>query len=493
MDLNKVFHPKNIAVVGVSTKNLYNPGTVIFRKNRYMKRTRNESVYGINPRGGIIEGTPLFQDLEDVPEKIDLVVTAVRAQHTPPIVETAGRLGVQGMVVVSGGFAETGNRELQNELVRLTRKYDIALVGPNCVGVFNPPFVDTFFIPSERFVRPEFGGNTALVSQSGGILADQFFGKFFERQIPISSAISVGNKAVIGEIELLDFFAHDRRTKNIIYYIEGFEPGMGRKFLEATTKTNKNVMVYRGGKTEYGRKAASSHTASISSAPILTSYAFKQFGIIEIHNEQELLTYAKIFSIISHERDTKPFPSRVEKGNVVVLSVSGGHGVLASDLVKEYGLNLVSLSQKNVSLLRSRINASAAAIASYENPIDLTGSVVDDDIVNTLESLLQIHSVEGILLLVLPYPPLISMHLGNRIESLVRMYKKPIIAYIPLLPRYQMIYEALEEGNIPCAHSIEEAVEMMHAIKIKSQAIRRREKNQLEDVGGLNEYESYSR
>lgn len=486
MDLTPIFRPKTIAVVGVSTTNLYNPGTVIYRKNRFLKRDRG--VYGINPKGGIIEGAPLFQDIEDIPEKIDLVVCAVRADQTIPVLEKAGNLGVNGAIVVSGGFAEVGRRDLQDQLVEISQKYDMGIIGPNCVGVFNPPHVDTFFIPSERFVRPKFGGNTALISQSGGILADQFFGKFHEWDIPISAAVSVGNKAVVDEIKLLEYFIQDPQTKNVIFYIEGFDRGKGRAFLETTTHTNKNIMVYRGGTTEYGSKAVQSHTASVASSPKLTSDVFRQFGVIEIRNEQELVNFAKIFSTISQDSGNRPFLNKLVKGNVVVLSVSGGHGVIASDLLKEYGMNLVEFTGDEVALLKTKINPSAAGIASFANPIDLTGSVVDDDIVNSLETLFQMDKVEGILLLVLPYPPLISMHLGNRIQSIIRIYRKPIVAYLPRLARYGMILEALEDGNIPCANSIEQAVEMMYAIHLKSMALIRRKRNVILDFGSGIEY-----
>ncbi|GAB4307248.1 MAG: CoA-binding protein [Promethearchaeota archaeon] len=483
MDLNYVFRPKTLAVVGVSTKNLFNPGTVILRKNRFM-RPHGAGVYGVNPRGGVIEGMPLFAKLEDIPERLDLVVSAVRAKDTIGVMEEACELGTRALIVVSGGFAEVGNRDLQDRLVRIVEKHDVACVGPNCVGVFNPPHVDTFFIPSERFVRPKMGGNTALVSQSGGILADQFFAKFAQWDVPISAAVSVGNKACVGEIELLEYFTRDPQTKNIALYVEDFKDG--RRFLEVTTRTNKTVIVYRGGRTEYGSAAVQSHTAAVASSPLLTSCALKQYGVVEVRNEQELVNFAKIFTVMA--KDEKPFLPRVVRGDLVVLSVSGGHGVLASDLVKEYGMRLVRFTEEEKQALKELVNPSAAAIASYNNPIDLTGSVVDDDIVRTTEALLQMDKVEGLILLILPYPPLISMHLGNRIQSLVRIHRKPVVAYVPRLARYGMILEALEEGNVPCADSIEQAVEMMYAVHLRSLGLRRREKNLLVDAGLSDEY-----
>ncbi|OLS12214.1 MAG: acetyl-CoA synthetase [Promethearchaeota archaeon CR_4] len=473
MNLETLFKPKNaIAVVGVSTTNWLNPGTVVWRKNYFMQGAKR-NVYGVNPKGGIIDGQPIFQSIEDVPEKLDLVVGALRAEHTPELVEQAGRLGVPAMIVVSGGFAEVGGkgRELEDEMAKLAYKYDIALIGPNCVGIIAPPYVDTFFIPSERFTRPKFGGNIMVVSQSGGVLADQFFAKFAQREIAIAGAVSIGNKAVIDEITLLEYFARDPQIKNMVFYLEGFGEGEGRDFLLSAAKTNKTIMVYKGGRSDAGARAAASHTAAVATSGAIGSSAFKQYSILEIRSEQELVSFTKTFTELSEAG--RPFYMSAIHGDVVVLTVSGGHGVLATDLLHEYALNLVSFTPEEVALLRTKINPSAASIASYHNPIDLTGSVMDDDIVYTLDTLLQMPKVEIVLLLILPYPPFISMALGERVRLVARMHKKPVVAYVPRLERYRMIFEALEDGNIPTADTIEQAVQMAYAIHQRSRAIAR--------------------
>ncbi len=488
VNLEPLFRPKNaIAVVGVSTTNWLNPGTVVWRKNYFMQGAKR-NVYGVNPKGGIIDGQPIFQSIEDVPEKLSLVVGALRAEHTPELVEMAGRMGVPAVIIVSGGFAEVGGkgRELQEQIAKIAYQYDIALIGPNCVGILSPPYVDTFFIPSERFIRPKFGGNMMIVSQSGGILADQFFAKFAQRDIAIAGAVSIGNKAVIDEITLLEYFAKDPQIMNLNFYIEGFGEGEGRDFLLAAAKTNKTIMVYKGGRSAAGARAASSHTAAVATSAAVGSFAFKQYSILEIRNEQELVSFAKVFTELSQAG--KPFYLSAINGDVVVLTVSGGHGVLASDMLERYELNLVSFTDQEIELLRTKVNPSAAAIASYHNPIDLTGSVMDDDIVNTLDSLLQMPKVEIVILLILPYPPLISMALGERVRLIARMHKKPVVAYVPRLERYRMIFEALEDGNIPTADTIEQAVQMAYAIHQRSRAIARFDaRNKETDLSGLSE------
>ena len=142
--------------------------------------------------------------------------------------EECVKAGVGGAVVVSGGFAETGNRELQDRLAAIAREADFPFIGPNCLGIFSQ-HVDTFFLPSERLVRPD-PGKVAIVSQSGGILVDQMV-KFSGQGIGLSCAVGIGNKALIGEIELLDYFAQDETTSVIAFYIEGFSRNEGREFV----------------------------------------------------------------------------------------------------------------------------------------------------------------------------------------------------------------------------------------------------------------------
>ena len=167
-------------------------------------------------------------------------------------------------------------------------------------------------------------------------------------------------------------------------------------------------------------------------------------------------------------------------GRIAILTVSGSDGVLATDLIEKYGLTLVHFTPEEVTSLRSKINPSAAPIASYHNPIDLTGSVMDDDIIFTLDALLQMRKVEIIILLILPYPPLISIALGERIRLIARINKKPVVVYVPRLERYRIIFESLEEGNIPTADTIEQAIQMAHAIHQWSRALARFEARQIE-------------
>jgi len=461
LDLKAVFQPRTLCVVGVSQINPLSPGTVIYQKNLHEMEVE---VFGVNPRGGILDDRELYRSVSDVPKNIDLVVICVHAEAVNGILEECGEVGVKGAVVVSGGFAEIGDEGVkrQDQLIRIAKKYDMAVIGPNCVGVYSPPYVDTFFLPSERLVTPP-PGNVAVISQSGGVLVDQFFSKYAERKIGVSVAINVGNKAVIDENVLLEYFKSDPRTKLITIYLEGFREKEGALFLRKAAECfeKKPVVVFKAGKSEYGRRATASHTGSVMTASSIASAAFKQWGIIEAENEYEIITFSKVLSF--------RLPS-IRRGDVAILTISGGHGVLCSDLCAKYGLNLVEFTEEEQEEMRRLLNPSAAPIASLRNPIDLTGSLVDNDVEKVAEYLMKNEKVEAVILLMLPYPPTISMQLGRRAANIVRKYKKPVVAYVPWVQKYQMIVEGFELNGVPVAHTVEEAVQMIKALKLKGEA-----------------------
>ncbi len=458
MDLKKVFEPKSMAVVGVSVTNPLNPGTVIFNKNHHEMQVKT---FPINLRGGNIEGTQIYPTVLDIPEEVDLAVIVVRADLVNSVLEDCGKAGIGGAIVISGGFAEMGNSgvELQKELVKIANEYDIALIGPNCMGVYSPPYVDTFFIPSERMLKPP-PGNVAILSQSGGFIVDQFLSKYAERKIGVSAAVSIGNKAVVDETILMEYFLKDKRTKTVAMYLEGFREGEGRRFLDVAAEFggDKNIIVFRAGKTAGGQKAAMSHTSSIAASPRLASDVFRQYGIVEAENEQEIVSFAKVLSFRN-----KP----IINGDIAILTVSGGHGVICADLAAKYGLNLVEFTQEEIKEMKQLISPAAARIASLSNPIDLTGSAEDIDLERVLEYILQIDRVEAVLILTFPYPPTISMQIGRRLSNIAGRYGKPVVAYVPWLLKYDIIIEGFEINNVPVAHTVEEAVQMIKGLKMR--------------------------
>lgn len=482
MDLEKLFRPKSMAVVGISRSNPLSPGRIVLLKNEF---EMNVKVYGIHPAGGNIEGIELYKSLDELPEVPDLLTIAVGPEDTLNYIEKCATLGIKAAVVIGGGFAEVGGEgiKLQEKLSKIAFDNDIAVLGPNCIGVYAPPLVDTIFLPTERITRPP-KGSVALISQSGGVLIDQFFVKFKERNIGVSTAVSIGNRAVVDESMLLEYFSKvDPETSNIAFYLEGFQDGKAREFLRLAKESEDTVLTYFGGVTDQGKVATQSHTASLAGNYKILRSALKQHYVIHTKSESELLIFCKVFDVLSQRK--KPFgENTITFGRVAILSVSGGHGVLASDLLERYGLEAVKFTKEEQEKLYESMNPVAREIASFNNPIDLTGSVLDPDIENTVRCLSEIDRIECIILLLLPYPPNISFQIGRRIANIITLKRKPVICFIPYVPKYSMIIESLELANIPVFHSIKEAVQAVSALKRRTRIKNLKKDNTFWDEKG---------
>jgi acyl-CoA synthetase (NDP forming) len=450
MNLQALFEPKTMAVIGVSLNNDRHPANVIFNKNFLRYRVK---VFPVNPRGGSFQGETVFISVSEIPRKIDLAVIAVRAEYVPEVIDDCIKAGVGGAAVISGGFAESGRGDLQDRITTSAGDADFPFIGPNCLGVYSPALVDTFFIPIERMVQPS-SGNVALVSQSGGILVDQMI-KFAAEGIGLSLAVSIGNKAMVNELDLLNYLADKADTEVIAFYVEGFGKNEGREFVKAAFKCPKPVVVLKAGRTPGGMQAVSSHTASLAGDYKTTSAVFSQFGVVEARNESELVSFCESLSC---------YQEPIE-GQIGIVSGSGGHGALAVDFCMDYGLIVPSLTEQTQKEIRESLSASVQSIASIGNPIDLTGSAVDDDFIAVARLLGKIQEIDCIIMLLLPYLPGITSDLGARLSQISRQQGKPLIAYVPHVDKYRMLIEGFELNRVPVSPSIEGAVLMAEALK----------------------------
>ncbi|MHA1929209.1 MAG: acetate--CoA ligase family protein [Candidatus Thorarchaeota archaeon] len=462
-NLDKMLNPRVTAVVGVSTSNPFSPGNVIFRKLCFENAIKT---YPINPKGGMVEGQTVYKSISEAPDDIEMAVISVPSKYVPSVLRECGEKKIKAVVVVSGGFSEIGESgaNLQQELIDISKQYGITVVGPNCIGVFVPGVLDTFFLPSERVARVR-KGSVALISQSGGWLIERLE-EFASRDVGIAAAISIGNAAQTKVYDFIEHFGNDKNISAILCYVEGFGTDEGRKFVEISSKITekKPVIVLKGGQSEAGHRATQSHTSSLAGSAVVTSAAFRQYGVIEAADEDEVMAYAKVFS----------FPEKPMLGNNVgCLSVSGGHGVIATDEADHYGLEFPAFSEEDQAAMRETVTPAYQGIASFRNPCDLTGSASDTDFEGVLRVMLGIDSVDAALLLLLPYAPGISLQIGARVSNVVKMQKKTVVAYVPDLDKYEVIIRGFEINGIPCADTIEEAVQMINGIRIRSEYLQR--------------------
>ncbi len=280
--------------------------------------------------------------------------------------------------------------------------------------------------------------------------------KFTADGVGFAKAISIGNKALIGEIDLLDYFSTDPSTDVIAFYIEGFGENEGRQFVLKAEKCGKPVVAIKSGKSPVGSRAVVSHTASLAGDYASFSAALSQHGIIEAASERELVSFCESLS---------EYPTKHIEGRVGIITVSGGHGAMAVDVCAAYGITVPVLPKVKQEEIRKNLNPSARAIASLGNPLDLTGSGVDDDLVVTARALLAMDDIDSIIALLLPYIPGITSDLGAKLSLVAREYGKPLIAYVPNVEKYEMLIEGFELNGVAVSPSIEGAVLMLEALR----------------------------
>jgi acetyltransferase len=279
--------------------------------------------------------------------------------------------------------------------------------------------------------------------------------KFSEEGVGLSLGVSIGNKALIGELELLEYFARDPETGVIVFYVEGFGKNEGRAFVQAASRCAKPVIVLKSGKTPGGKRAVSSHTAAMAGDYEVFSSVLSQHGVVEARNEYELICFSEALSCC---------PRPIE-GRIGIITSSGGHGALAVDACLSHGLTVPVLPEEDQAELRKRVSSRLQAIASFNNPVDLTGSALDDDFTAAARFLSKKEDVDCVLLLLLPYTPGITSDLGARLSQIYRQEGKPLIAYVPHVEKYRMFVEGFQLNEVPVAHSIDGVVLMAEAMR----------------------------
>ena len=289
-DLNLVFQPSSVAVVGASNK----PGSVGNSLINNLIRGFAGRIYPVNPKDESVAGLKAYLSLSAISAPIDLMIIAVPAAIVPSVLEEGGRLGIKGAVVISAGFKEAGREDLEKQLQEICQRYDITLIGPNCLGVINPALS---LNASFTAMDPE-PGKVAFVSQSGAICTAvidcaQAMG------IGFSKFISVGNKAVIDELAILDYLAADQETEIIALYAEQLsqpEKLMAQVRSLSYQKSHKPVIILKSGRSTAGASASASHTGALAGNDAAYAALFRQAGIIRAEKMEELFDYLKIFS-----------------------------------------------------------------------------------------------------------------------------------------------------------------------------------------------------
>jgi len=376
LNLKPLLEPMSVAVIGASRdsasvgygilKSLLH-GCVL--ESKYCKPFPGK-VFPVNPNAKKILGRKCFASALDVPGALDLAVVAVPAKIVPVVLKECGRKGVKAVVVVSAGFAETGNKKLQYEVVRICKENKMLLLGPNCLGVLRPGLN---LNASFGLSMPPSGG-IAFVTQSGA-LAYSVIDWAIEEMYAFSAIVSLGNAAGLDESDFLEWFARDRQTKAIALYLEGVRDG--KRFMNALREAvhaGKKVFVLKAGRFEKGLRAVASHTAAMAGSFDVFSSAVRQAGGQMVESLEELFDLAKAVS-------QQPL---AKKNAVVVVTNGGGAGALTADYCQQYGVNLVELKKKTVKRLARKMHSAF----SRRNPLDVVGDALPQRYEDALNAVL---------------------------------------------------------------------------------------------------------
>ncbi|MGP8078627.1 MAG: acetate--CoA ligase family protein [Thermoplasmata archaeon] len=442
-DLEELFHPKSVAVVGASNRP-GKVGTALFRN--ILTAGFQGVAYPVNPAWKSVSGVRCYPDIASLPESPDLGVVIVPAAMVADTVEELGRTGTRGVIVISAGFREVGptGAALEADLVRRAAKYRMSIVGPNCFGAFTTdPTVSLNATFSEK-LPPK--GNIAFVSQSGALGAGILQYGITER-IGFSRFVSVGNRAGVDENDLLHALGQDPATRVILLYVESLANGRG--FLDAAREVTeqKPVLVIKSGRTPAGERAAMSHTGSLaqSGRDQLYDALFAQAGVQRADTIGDLFRTAKIFGA----------GLSLEGPRLVILTNSGGPGILAADAAVRYGLELPPLPPEIHQDLARRL----PSIASIGNPVDTTAEVGPDIYRELMTTLLASPSLDGLLVISTPAGMLSGQLMAHAILAAKRTSTKPVVACLFGLTDLSHEVTFLEEHGVPTYTFPEEAAE----------------------------------
>jgi acetyltransferase len=407
--MSKIFHPRSLVVIGVSERpdNLARYIIANLRAFGYQG-----DLYAVGRQVGRVRDVPILASLDQVPDELDLAVILTPADTVPALVEACGRKHIKQIVIESGGFSEFSEhgRRLEEELVHRARRWGIRFVGPNCISVINLeaglclPFAPLAPQNTRR-------GKASVISQSGGI-SITYLDRLSAAGVGVSKVVSIGNKADLNETDYLQYLLEDTATKIICLYLESISDG--RRLLALARSAQKPIIIHKANRGQASQSIAFSHTAALASDDRIVDAAFRQAGILRAESFEETVAMAQGLAL-----------PPVQGDDLVIISRSGGHAVIAADAAEQYGFRLAELPQRFIEKVRALFRAD---VIKLTNPLDL-GTIFDFDLyAHIVEECLQMLAPDAVVLInTYSHGEAERAHkLAHRVEQIMRESGKPI-------------------------------------------------------------------
>ncbi|MHB8109016.1 MAG: bifunctional acetate--CoA ligase family protein/GNAT family N-acetyltransferase [Syntrophorhabdaceae bacterium] len=405
-DMNALFNPKTIALVGATDKN-DSVGRSIMEN---LIGSGNRKIFPVNTKRDVLFGRECHPNILAIHEEVDLAVIATPAATVPAIVDECGQAGVAGIIIISAGFKETGEagKRLEDEIIEIRKKYGMRIIGPNCIGVLRPTVnLNTTFLKS----APE-AGVVAFISQSGA-LGSAILDWAVRAHIGFSMFTSLGSMIDVDFADLIDYVGEDYKTRSIMLYMEGI--GNARRFMSSARgfARTKPIVIIKPGKYRESAGAALSHTGSMAGDDQVYDAAFKRVGVIRVNEFSDLFNAASVL-------DSKYLP----RGNkLAIITNAGGFGVMATDTLIGLGGMLAQLSDET----KEKLNAALPNFWSRGNPIDILGDADAERYSQAIQACLDDRGIDGILVIYSPQAVLSPDVLAEAVAALAKSSAKPIL------------------------------------------------------------------
>jgi acetyltransferase len=406
--LNRFFTPKSVAIVGASER----PESVGYRLLLNMQEAEFKGgLYPVNNKREQILGLKAYPDLNSVPEDLDLVVISTPAPTVPAVMRQCGEKGVNSVIIITAGFGELGEEghRLQQEVLDIAHRYNIRLIGPNCLGVARP----------SGFLNATFGdgviqdGNLALLSQSGAVCT-AILDWAKSQDIGFSTVVSMGGAADIDFGEVLDYLATDTKTTGILMYVEGIRDA--RRFLSGLKAAArlKPVVLIKSGRHEAGIKAAMSHTGAMVGGDSVFDAAIERAGVVRVYSISELFSAARVLAN-NYE---------VTQDRLAIITNAGGPGVMSTDRAEDVGIKMAELSDESLHAL----NQVLPTHWSHANPVDILGDATSERYKQSLDVCLKDDNIDGVLVILTPQAMTNPTEVAEFIIEGAKTSKKPVLA-----------------------------------------------------------------
>ncbi|GBC70969.1 Acetyltransferase Pat [Candidatus Calditenuaceae archaeon HR02] len=438
--LERMFNPSVVALIGATDRE----GSVgLALLQNLLKSSFDRRVYAVNPNRESVLGIKCYHSIDAVPEHVDLAVIATPAKTVPGIVEECGEAGVEGVVIVSAGFKETGEegRKLEEEIKRLGHRYGLRILGPNCLGFIRPPIG----LNSTFLLKDPEPGQIAFISQSGA-LGSAILDWAISAHVGFSMFVSLGSMIDIDFGDLIDFLGEDPYTRSILIYMESV--GDAKKFMSAARgfARNKPIIIMKSGKYPAGAKAVRSHTGVMAGSFDVYRAAFRRVGAVRVDEIKDLFNCASVL-------DSRRLPAGPR---LAIITNAGGPGAIAADAAIEYGGSLAQLSESTIELL-DRI---LPPYWSRGNPIDVLGDADINRYSVALRACLSDPNVNGIIVIYTPQGAAKPLELAKKVVEIVDEggRVKPVLT---VWMGGEEVYSARElfyHNDIPTYSTPEEAV-----------------------------------